>query len=139
MRLYTLLVPCVSIACAIAALHSGLGHTKSPRRQPIEVPTERKWTVQTLLDDRGQMAAHVAYGDYAGWKEQAHRLSSSDARFAPLHVSLGEYEMAQNENPSLGLWHFAVAKRTAQTRDTLALAEWDTGMTCVRRGAFRKA
>lgn len=115
---------------ALPSLHSNNVAQASPHMAGI-----------SLLDEVGRLASPVDAAKVAEWKHLLHQpknLASSQA--ARLHLWLGEYALAQDENPEQALWHFGQAQKLSNAKDAVhGLAAYDSAVATFYEGAYAQA
>ena len=93
----------------------------------------------TLLDEVGHLTHPVAPSEAQGW---SHALAASPApaQAALLHLWLGEWQLAANEQPETALRHFHEARARLPHTDRLyGLASYDTAIAFFKEGAYADA
>ncbi len=94
----------------------------------------------TLLDEVGRLARTVAPAEAAGWKRILHTQAPAPTRAAVLHLWLGEWELAANQQPRAARAQFAQAQRlTTAKEDVYGLAAYDTATALFYEGAYGDA
>lgn len=94
----------------------------------------------TLLDEVGRLARVVSPAEAAGWKRTLHTQSPAPARAALLHLWLGEWELAANQQPRAARAQFAQAQRLTTAKDDVyGLAAYDTATALFYEGAYGDA
>jgi RHS repeat-associated protein len=113
----------------------------------------------TLLDEVGRLARRVTPAEVTGWKQELYRLEHAPrqsvraserkerrngvharARKAQLHLWLGEYALAHEEDPQQALWHFRQVQRLCGRKDPLhGLAAYDSVIVRFYQGAYGEA
>ena len=104
----------------------------APRRGPAPPPT--------LLDEVGQLARPVSSAQVTAWKRELKTSHPTAPREAALHLWLGEFALAHDEQPRLARWHFRRAQRLSHPGDALAgLAAYDAATALYCQGAYDEA
>ncbi len=94
----------------------------------------------TLLDEVGRLARAVAPAEAAGWKRILHTQAPAPTRAAVLHLWLGEWELAANQQPRAARAQFAQAQRLTTAKDDVyGLAAYDTATALFYEGAYGDA
>lgn len=94
----------------------------------------------TLLDEVGRLARRVAPAEAAGWKRALHTQALTPTRAAVLHLWLGEWELAANQQPRAARAQFAQAQRLTNAKeDVYGLAAYDTATALFYEGAYGDA
>lgn len=91
----------------------------------------------TLLDEIGRLRHGVSPTAYKDWKRQL-RTSAllSPKKQALLHLLVGEYELAANDEPRTAGWHFRSAKElVAKTSPLFGWAAYDEAVALMYAGA----
>src|SRR5713101_8438190 len=125
-NVYRVLIGCWLGAVVMAAL-GGRAATERPRAfraVPRQVPAVRPLPPppgnaaalsavgeRTLLDEVGRLGGRIPEAQAAGWKNELRRGHLAAGRAAGLHLWVGEYELAQNQQPERAIWHFRQARR----------------------------
>ena len=95
---------------------------------------------QTLLDEVGHLQHSHSPAEIAAWKQALKAAYPSAERAAWLHVWLGEWELAQNQQPERAAWHFRQAQRLTNPHNRCyGLAAYDQAMTLFYGGAYADA
>ena len=95
----------------------------------------------TLLDEVGRLAQPVDANKVAEWKRQLHypRLLPS-TQAAKLHLWLGEYVLAHDEQPEAAQWHFVQAQKASRCSQTVyGVAAYDKAVAAFTEGAYKEA
>lgn len=75
----------------------------------------------TLLDEAGHLAGSVSASEVAAWKQQIHQPRyMKPLAMAKLHVHIGAYELAHDEQPQQAIWHFHQAQQLSPRKSSLA-------------------
>ncbi len=91
----------------------------------------------TLLDEVGQLAGSIPGGQVTAWKRQLHLANLPAAEAAKLHLWLGEYKLAQEEQPEQALWHFRQAQQLSKPSEVCyGLAAYDSAVALMYAGAY---
>ena len=95
----------------------------------------------TLLDEVGRLDQPLDAGKVAEWKRQLHRPRLlSSAQTAKLHLWLGEYLLAHDEQPEAAEWHFEQAqKMSKRTQAVYGVAAYDKAIAAFYEGAYNQA
>jgi RHS repeat-associated protein len=112
----------------------------APRRVPgepgmvappsIPTPFRSPNSSLSLLNVDGQFAHEPALYEVDAWKRELHQGTSVSSRRAWLHIWVGEYELARNENPAQARWHFNRAKGLVpRNHDAYGLAAFDAALS----------
>jgi len=110
-------------------------------RAPAPAPTAgapaTRFASPTLLDEVGHLARPVDAAQVSGWKQELRSSRPASARAATLHLWLGEWELAQNEQPETALRHFHEARARLAHADRLyGLVSYDTAVALFKEGAY---
>jgi len=97
---------------------------RAPRPAPV-----------TLLNELGRLARPVSSSELAAWKAQLHHGHLPADQAAKLHIRLGEYELAANEQPGTAIWQFGRVSKRAPAR-LRGLAKYDTAVAGYYQGAY---
>ena len=93
----------------------------------------------TLLDEVGHLAHPVALSEVSAWSRElaTHPVS---ARAALLHLWLGEWQLAANEQPGQAIHEFlSVQALTKKSAPLFGLAQYDAATALYYEGAFQDA
>jgi len=94
----------------------------------------------SLLQDVAILKRRVLASEVVSWKAEVKTGTPTTARAAQLHVLLGEYELAHNEQPSIARWHFRQAQALSDNASyAYGLAAYDSAMAVYYTGAYRAA
>ncbi len=94
----------------------------------------------SLLDEVGRLNQDVSTSQVAAWKQQLHSAHLPASQAAKLHLWLGEYRLAHDQEPEQALWHFQqVQKRSHRSSYLYGLAAYDTATTLFYEGAYQQA
>lgn len=94
----------------------------------------------TLLDEVGELKKHLASSEVASWRNELHRSPVKGTRAAWLHLWLGEYELAQRQEPLRALYHFRRPQQLVKPIEAVyGLAAYDIAVTTLARGAYAEA
>ena len=94
----------------------------------------------TLLDEVGRLRQPVPAAEVAGWKREIKTTHPAADRAAHLHIWLGEWELANNEQPVQARWHFRQARLLTKPGNTLYnLAAYDSALGLAFAGAYQEA
>jgi len=94
----------------------------------------------TLLDEVGQLSHPVSAAEATAWKRELKMASPVPSRAATLHLWLGEWELAANQQPERARWHFRVAQaQTKKTDPLFGLAAYDAAIALSYAGAYQAA
>jgi hypothetical protein len=125
--------PAGTPAGARAAGRSPLSRAKRDGR--TAAPSEA-----TLLDEVGRLARPVAPGQAAAWRAELLKGLPSPERAAWLHLRLGEYELAHDQEPNGAIGHFRQARHLLPASDpTAGLAAYDSAIATYYSGAYGEA
>ena len=94
----------------------------------------------TLLNDAAELAYPVPDAQAAAWHHELTTSHPGAARAARLHLWLGEWQLAHNQQPETAFRHFQAAQRLTQPADPLyGLAAYDRAWTFYTEGAYADA
>jgi RHS repeat-associated protein len=94
----------------------------------------------SLLDEVGRFTQSVSDSDFVSWKRELKLSDPPHERMALLHVWLGEYELAKNQEPEKAIWHFRQARRLLPSSHSIAgLAQYDTAVALHYEGAYAES
>ena len=95
----------------------------------------------TLLDEVGRLARPLDTNQVAEWKRQLHQPRNLPAaQTAKLHLWLGEYALAHDEQPEAAQWHFAQAQKASQrNQEVYGVAAYDKAIAAFYEGAYAQA
>ncbi|HET6382001.1 MAG TPA: hypothetical protein VFJ58_01310, partial [Armatimonadota bacterium] len=99
------------------------------------VPAAPHRTPVTILNELGRLARPVSSLELSVWKAQLHHGHLPADTAAKLHIRLGEYELAANEQPAMAIWHFNQVSKHAAAR-LRGLAKYDTAVAGYYQGAY---
>ena len=107
---------------------------------------------ETLLNDIGKLAKPVTAAQVAAWKIELKTTQPAARRAATLHLWVGEYLLAHNEDPHGAAWHWrmtqqllshqlanASQKYALSTDPLYGLAAFDSAMATFNEGAYQQA
>ena len=98
---------------------------------------DQKSIPQTLLDEVGRLSHSVSLVEVASWKQEVKSARPAAERAAWLHLWLGEWELAQNEQPEQACWHFRMAQHLTSSRNRCyGLAAYDSAISLFYEGAY---
>ncbi|HET6382246.1 MAG TPA: cysteine peptidase family C39 domain-containing protein, partial [Armatimonadota bacterium] len=121
------LTPAPAKAASMSGRHAGY---------PVKItPGARRPAPVTLLNELGRLARPVSPLELAAWKGQLHHGHLPADIAAKLHIRLGEYELAANEQPGTAIWHFGQVSKHAPAR-LRGLAKYDTAVAGYYEGAY---
>ena len=93
----------------------------------------------TLLDEVGRLTKPVRAVEVVAWKREL-RHSHSTARIAKLHLWLGEWELAANQQPQRATAHFQQTQAKSAPSDVVhGIAAYDSAVSLFYAGAYRRA
>lgn len=125
------------------------------QRSPVATPVPAH--EDSLLDEGGRLAHAVPAGQFGVWKADLRRGREVPEEAAWLPLWVGEYELAQNEQPELAIWHFRQARRLSGFPSTRSVrgheaageegrpaecagaAAYDTALALYYAGAYQDA
>ena len=96
----------------------------------------------TLLDEVGRLARPLDTKQVAEWKRQLHQPKNlfSSSQAAKLHLWLGEYALAHDEQPEAAQWHFVQAQKASQRSQAVyGVAAYDKAVAAFTEGAYKQA
>ncbi len=94
----------------------------------------------TLLNEVGKLPQPIPVATVAAWKQELHTARPAPQRAALLHLWLGEWELAQNEQPHFASPHLRVAQHLAGPRSPIfGVAAFDVATTLFYEGAYGEA
>ena len=94
----------------------------------------------TLLDEAGRLVQPVSLAQARQWRQALHADNLTTTQRSGLHLWLGEWELAQNQQPERALAHFRLAQNSVRRSDAVyGLAAYDTALTLLQDGAYAKA
>jgi RHS repeat-associated protein len=94
----------------------------------------------TLLDEVGYLSHPVPAVEWRGWKTELLTSHPTASRAALLRIELGEYALAQDEQPELAIQSFRQAQSLVKKNDPLyGLAAYDSAIAICRMGAYEQA
>src|SRR5579871_552254 len=94
----------------------------------------------TLLDEVGRLRQPGSTQQVEAWKQQLHAGAVQGEAAAKLHIWLGEWELAQNEQPEIALWHFGQASHLSRPSQVCyGLAGYDRAIALLYRGAYQQS
>ncbi len=95
---------------------------------------------RTLLDEVGRLQQPVLTAEVTSWKQELKTAHPAAERRAWLHLWLGEWELAQNEQPRQADWHFRQAQHLTNPRTRcFGLAAYDRAIAQFYEGAYGEA
>jgi len=117
-------VSAYAAALASAAMPGAAAHPASP----------------TLLNTVGKLFQPVPVATAAAWKQELHFAHPAASRAALLHLWLGEWETAQNEQPQRASFHLRAAQHLAGPHSVVSgAAAFDAATTLFYEGAYSEA
>ena len=94
----------------------------------------------TLLNDVGKLPSPLPPATVAAWKRTLHTQAVTPARAALLHLWLGEWELAQNEQLHAAALHLRMAQHLTGPRRLISgTVAYDTATTLFYQGAYEEA
>ena len=94
----------------------------------------------TLLDETGHLAQNPGIGQMQAWKQELNDTHPGPLRAAQLHLWVGEWELAQNEQPGKALWHFRCVQKLLPGKTPMFdLAAYDSAISIYYQGAYQPA
>ncbi len=127
-RLLFLLLACVCFVPSVGAA------------APTPVPNTTAAAPSTRLDEVGRMLPPVPSEEVSAWKQELKTTHPTAERGAWLHLWLGEWELAQNEQPAHAAWHFRQAQHlTNPHHRCFGLAAYDQALALFYEGAYGEA
>ena len=94
----------------------------------------------TLLNDVGKLPSPLPPATVAAWKRTLHTQAVTPARAALLHLWLGEWELAQNEQLHAAALHLRMAQHLTGPRSLISgTVAYDTATTLFYQGAYEEA
>jgi len=125
------------VAAASAPLLAAKAAAAAP---PVRPPLSAQSLPQTLLDEVGRLQQPVPAAQVAAWKRELKASRPAAERGAWLHLWLGEWELARNEQPRQADWHFRQAQRLTNPHDRCSgLAAYDRAIGQFYEGAYGEA
>jgi hypothetical protein len=92
----------------------------------------------TILSEVGHLIRWVSPVQLSAWKRELTAHQSSNQRLARLHIWLGEYALAQDEQPETAIWHFRQAEHSVgKTDPAYGMAVYDTALAVYYEGAYQ--
>ena len=96
--------------------------------------------VSTQLNNAGQMASVLPLSQIKAWSRELTAGHPAPARAAWLHVWLGEWQLAHNQQPETAVKHFQAAQRLCKSSDPIyGLAAYDRAFAFFDEGAYGDA
>jgi hypothetical protein len=96
--------------------------------------------IGTLLNEVGKLAQTVPEGQFVNWKQTLRSPRPANGAAVWLHLRVGEYELAHNEQPERARWHFQQAQQHAQvSTPDYGLAAYDTAVALFYSGRYAEA
>jgi len=94
----------------------------------------------TLLDEVGQLSRPVTYRQALLWRQELKAQPLPVSQAAQRHLWIGEWQLAHNEQPHLGIQEFLSVQALTKKSDPLfGLARYDTATALYYEGAFQDA
>jgi len=129
--------PSSAFSAAPAAPHSAPAW-KLTQVAPIARP-KSSVSPETMLDEVGRLAHVIPAAQPLAWKRELAAHPSAH-RAALLHIRLGEWQMAANEQPGTARTHFRQAQALVPKTDRLhGLAAYDAAVALMFGGAYQDA
>jgi hypothetical protein len=111
---------------------------RAPKAPPVAVPAAEP--KGSLLDEVGRLAHATPTGQISAWKTELKTTGPAASRAASLHLWLGEYTLAHDEQPDLSIWHFRRARKlTSPTDRRHGLAAYNTAIALYYSGRYPEA
>jgi RHS repeat-associated protein len=141
--------PKANLSSSSAPAPAAAAETTVASPQRTLVPTQRTvWHQEdvefenpmTLLDEVGKLRYAVPSQMVAAWKAAFAHGNVPQEHAAWMHVWLGEWEIAANEDPQAAAWHFQMAQKVApggRANSVYGLAAYDAALTLRLSGAYR--
>jgi len=151
---FGLSAPTQALAYQLSAMRQG--DTKKPARSPSKL-SSKPWLMHiarpsttsplrpypasvTLLDELGRLRCAVSGKEVAAWKSESRKSSLRSQRAALVHIWLGEWELAANQEPEQAFVHFQRALHLTERKDRLhGLAAYDSAIALEFEGAYSQA
>src|SRR5688500_6894164 len=97
----------------------------------------------TLLDEVGRLSRRVEASEASNWKRELQGKRLKLERLARLHLWLGEYKLAHEQDPAGAYWHFRTINRMPGKSPELARlkgrAVLDIAIGRFKQGAYEEA
>ncbi|HLK58715.1 MAG TPA: DUF6531 domain-containing protein, partial [Chthonomonadaceae bacterium] len=94
----------------------------------------------SLLDEVGRLARTVTDSEATAWKQELATRHLAPQRNAHLHLWLGEYALAHDEQPEQALWHFRrVQQIVSRTDPAFGISAFDQALTLFYEGSYGEA
>ncbi len=94
----------------------------------------------TLLNEVGKLPRPIPAATVTAWKQELHTARPAARRAALLHLWLGEWELAQNEQPHSSSPHLRAAQHLAGLHSPISgVAAFDAATTLFYEGAYGEA
>ena len=94
----------------------------------------------TLLDEIGRLARPVAAIEATEWRSDLHTGKAKGAEAAKRQLWLGEWELAQNENPIQAEWHLRQARKLSLRKQAVhGIAAYDSAILLYMTGCYAKS
>ncbi|HEV2471024.1 MAG TPA: hypothetical protein VGS41_00045, partial [Chthonomonadales bacterium] len=125
---------------ALSALVAGPAHASEPATKAAYARAAVPSASITLLNQIGRLRAAVTSEQITGWKRKLHGAPLPFHESARLHLLLGEWELAGNDNPEQAIYHFHRAIALTDRSDRLhGLAAYDIAVARMYAGEFASA
>jgi hypothetical protein len=99
-----------------------------------------KSSAETLLNEVGELSAPLPAGQAEGWKQELKQGKAIADRTALLHLWIGEWELAERDEPVKAGWHFRRAMQLAGVKQPVhGLAAYNAAMGLFYEGRYEKA
>lgn len=118
----------VTAVFAPMSVYGGAGH--------LALPSDPA----TLLNDVGHLTRYPSQEQLKSWRNSIRSHHPCVARLAQLHIWLGEYALAQDQQPEEAAHHFRLAESLIRKTDpAYGLAVYDTALAVYYEGAYSAA
>ena len=115
------------------------GFTASPSAPPRNPLRVQIGSSITLLDEAGRLARPVNPAEVVSWRQQIQSASHGTEGRALAHLHIGEWELAQNQQPETARWHFEQAQKlTALDSTVRGLCAYDLSVALFSRVLTRR-
>ena len=113
---------------------------KKPVTNAAPLSVSRAQETPTLLDEAGRLVQPVSPAQAAHWRRSLHVENLNAERRSGLQLWLGEWELAQNQQPERAMAHFRLAQKSARRSEIVyGIAAYDIALTLYRQGAYQEA